>query len=33
MPPPNLRKGEWRENLTPEKLADSIRQILADSLA
>ncbi len=29
MPPPNLRKGEWREILTPGKLANTIRQILA----
>ena len=33
MPPPNLRKGEWRENLTPENLAITIREILARSVA
>jgi ADP-heptose:LPS heptosyltransferase len=33
MPPSNLRKDEWREILTPEKLADAIRQILACGLA
>jgi hypothetical protein len=33
MPPPKLRKGEWRENLTPEILAATIREILACSRA
>ncbi len=33
MPPPKLRKGEWRENLTPENLAITIREILARSVA
>ena len=33
MPPPDLRKGEWRENLTPEILASAIREILARSAA
>ena len=33
MPPPKLRKGEWRENLTPENLARTIREILARSVA
>lgn len=33
MPPPKLRKGEWRENLTPERLASAIRGILARSVA
>ena len=33
MPPPKLRKGEWRENLTPENLASTIREILARSVA
>ena len=29
MPPPKLRKGEWREHTTPEILANAVRQILA----
>ena len=33
MPPPDLRKGEWRENLTPQNLASTIREILARRLA
>jgi len=33
MPPPDLGKGQWRENLTLENLASAIREILARSLA
>lgn len=33
MPPPNLRKGEWREILSPQPLASTIREILSRSLA
>ncbi len=33
IPPPKLRKGEWREKLTPENLAGTIREILARSSA
>ena len=32
MPPTNLRKGEWRQILTPENLAAAIREILARRL-
>jgi ADP-heptose:LPS heptosyltransferase len=28
MPPPHLKKGEWRESTTPEILAQAVRQIL-----
>jgi ADP-heptose:LPS heptosyltransferase len=33
MPPPLLRKGEWRKNLTPDNLASAICEILTRSCA
>lgn len=29
LPPANIQKGEWRKNLDSEKIADSVRQVLA----
>ena len=33
LPPPNLRKGEWRTAISPHSIADSIRDTLARSAA
>jgi hypothetical protein len=31
LPPPGLSKNEWRQHLTPEMVADCVREVLVEA--